>query len=642
MYYFFLKYKVFPTFVIIFLGYFMKKITSLSIILLVSLYSFSLPAQDKNGLEKNADMLHKTYRFNEALLIYRQLLENTTDSLARINLENKIIFSENGKNLLEFASEPRVIEKKNFGKNTFFLHYPGFPDGSWVEMPRGLAPQMPENEKAVIYFLPESEKLIYSAPDDRGSWNLYMSRFQDSTWSAPQLLNENITSAGNEIYPYLSPDSKTLYFSSDGHYGVGGYDLYVSQWDEDLNDWGVPQNLGFPYSSPADDFFYYNTPDGLYTLFASGRDVSPDSVTVYVLEFENMPVKKSVTEDYARQIARLKTDKPDDNTARPASGNTTGADNRGEEYSEYNKAVTLVRQLRQDIAKALDLQKANRELYNTLTNPDDLAALEKKIGEEEARTLALQDQLNSASRNLQQIEMDFLSKGIILSQEEEKAAPQTPSAQTGAPLPFAFADNRLGRAPEIRVNKPEPVLDPSFKILDEAVIADIEDFPSSLTYQIQLFVLSKEASLKALKGLSPVFVRKTGTRYSYAAGIFHTYGEALSNLNKVRKLGFTTAVISAYNEGKSLPVKNARILEKKLAETAVYQIVIDGYPDGLPDEVLKVIRDNTEKDIAKTTESGAVKFVIGPFGKQEEARSLSELIRAVSGKPIDVEKVENR
>ena len=151
MYYFFLKYKVFPTFVIIFLGYFMKKITSLSIILLVSLYSFSLPAQDKNGLEKNADMLHKTYRFNEALLIYRQLLENTTDSLARINLENKIIFSENGKNLLEFASEPRVIEKKNFGKNTFFLHYPGFPDGSWVEMPRGLAPQMPENEKAVIY-----------------------------------------------------------------------------------------------------------------------------------------------------------------------------------------------------------------------------------------------------------------------------------------------------------------------------------------------------------------------------------------------------------------------------------------------------------------------------------------------------------
>ena len=146
--------------------------------------------------------------------------------------------------------------------------------------------------------------------------------------------------------------------------------------------------------------------------------------------------------------------------------------------------------------------------------------------------------------------------------------------------------------------------------------------------------------MKALKGLSPV--RKTGTRYSYAAGIFHTYGEALSNLNKVRKLGFTTAVISAYNEGKSLPVKNARILEKKLAETAVYQIVIDGYPDGLPDEVLKVIRDNTEKDIAKTTESGAVKFVIGPFGKQEEARSLSELIRAVSGKPIDVEKVENR
>ena len=77
---------------------------------------------------------------------------------------------------------------------------------------------------------------------------------------------------------------------------MGGYDLYSSKWNEDTKDWDVPVNMGFPYSSPFDDFLFINTPDGKYSIFASNRGCPSDSVDVYVVEYDGMPVRKAVTE----------------------------------------------------------------------------------------------------------------------------------------------------------------------------------------------------------------------------------------------------------------------------------------------------------------------------------------------------------
>jgi hypothetical protein len=70
----------------------------------------------------------------------------------------------------------------------------------------------------------------------------------------------------------------------------------VSAWDEEASDWSVPVNLGFPYSSPADDFLYAASEDGRYVLFASDRDCPSDSVWVYVLEEDNMPVRSEMSD----------------------------------------------------------------------------------------------------------------------------------------------------------------------------------------------------------------------------------------------------------------------------------------------------------------------------------------------------------
>lgn len=592
--------------------------------------------------EKKGAQFHKEYNFEQAIHIYNRLLEQTSDSAKRESLQNLIMQSENGRSLLEFAFEPSVVAKKSFAKSTFFLHYPGFPDKSWCSAPKSLLPDAQGAEFPVVHYPSGSGKILFSAPDNSGSWNIYVTRqLNDTLWSTPEILGGNLVSMGNELFPILCNNEKTLYFSSNGHSGVGGYDLYVSNWDEESNDWSVPQNLGFPYSSPQDDFLFYNTPDGLYTLFASNRDCHSDSLMVYALDFENVPLKKAITSEEAARIAVM-------NLAGTAQ--SLEADNNQESKTEeslnnedigkYSAAVDNVRKLQQQVKEAIERQSANRNLYNSLTNPDDLIALEKQIAKQEIETMQLQNEANEAVMALQRIEIEFLSKGIFVSQDDVAQKPENGREEIGG-KGFAFADMSMGKMPYMSVLVPEPEIDLSFRICDTAQLVDLAEFPKELTFQIQLYTLTKKASVKALKGLSPVFERKTsGGKYTYSVGIFDSYKDAVANLNMVKKRGFPSAVVTAYNEGKMLNITKARALEKELAESAVYQVVVVGYPEGMPQNVLTVIRTSTEKDIAKAVDAGVVKYLIGPFGKASEAEELAVAIRVVSDKQISVEKVE--
>lgn len=86
--------------------------------------------------------------------------------------------------------------------------------------------------------------------------DLYVSqKLDDKTWSKPINLGKSINTRYSERYPFLTPDLKTLYFSSDGHGGLGRLDIYMStRLREDCWDcWTEPINLGPPVNSPGND-----------------------------------------------------------------------------------------------------------------------------------------------------------------------------------------------------------------------------------------------------------------------------------------------------------------------------------------------------------------------------------------------------
>ncbi|MGB1075925.1 MAG: OmpA family protein [Flavobacteriales bacterium] len=123
----------------------------------------------------------------------------------------------------------------------------------------------------------DGRTLIFSRTTHSGSAerhaDLFMSQRVDqfSEWSVAVPLPGQVNTPGHEGNPMLHADGKTLYFVSDGHPGMGGDDLFVSRLQLD-GEWGLPQNLGYPINTNADEGHLMVTAQGELAYFATDRN----------------------------------------------------------------------------------------------------------------------------------------------------------------------------------------------------------------------------------------------------------------------------------------------------------------------------------------------------------------------------------
>lgn len=117
-----------------------------------------------------------------------------------------------------------------------------------------------------LYFVRASQ-----AADGLKSMDIYVTKLgEDGTFSKPVRLGDNINTPGQEESVQIHPDGKTLYFSSDGHPGMGGSDIYVSRMQPD-GTWGPAQNLGYPINTSGEENSVLVGTDGKVDYFASDR-----------------------------------------------------------------------------------------------------------------------------------------------------------------------------------------------------------------------------------------------------------------------------------------------------------------------------------------------------------------------------------
>jgi len=104
-----------------------------------------------------------------------------------------------------------------------------------------------------------------------GGYDIYKTIKRDEgEWSIPENLGPIINSNGNEKSPFIHTDSQTLYFSSDGLMGLGGYDIFYAKLNAD-GSWNNPKNIGYPINSYDDDVGFFVSTDGHYGYFASNK-----------------------------------------------------------------------------------------------------------------------------------------------------------------------------------------------------------------------------------------------------------------------------------------------------------------------------------------------------------------------------------
>jgi outer membrane protein OmpA-like peptidoglycan-associated protein len=231
------------------------------------------------------------------------------------------------------------------GKYYEDIYISTYRDSSWSAAENiGMPVNTEENEASVGLSPDGQEILIYK--DDNGDGNIYSTTLDGDVWTAPVKLNQNINSKnwepsafisadGQSIYfssnrpggfgkrdlyvsektekgewgkavnmgalintpfdedaPFIHPDGVTLFFSSNGHNTMGGFDIFYSTLSND-NKWLAPVNVGYPVNSPDDDIFYVVSADkkkAYYSSFKEGGYGEKDNYMITFLDDQKAPL----------------------------------------------------------------------------------------------------------------------------------------------------------------------------------------------------------------------------------------------------------------------------------------------------------------------------------------------------------------
>lgn len=605
------------------------------------------------GELKKGDLLRVTYRFDQAIKIFSEIIKKSTDSIAQIEAMREVTLCENGKQMLQFAFIPNVIGKGTVPRKNFYAYYDLNLPGYWALTPRSLLTRLDINDiPPFVFTSSETPDMLYFSSrgaDGATGWDIYEThRMPNDEWSTPERLSEIINTEFDERFPYMSPDGKTLYFSSTGHYGMGGYNLFRSTLNPVTNEWSIPENLGFPFSSTHDDFLFVPDADGLYACFVSSRDASNDSVSIYKIALEGTPVKQAVTE--LTEILELERLRPKEQE-KPAEQKTASPTDKLNK--QYNKLLGDVRKVESLINEAQRTLNQLREEYGSTKNAQEQKNLSIKIDQREESLSHYHSELQLLRENAQQTEYTMLSQGIIPMAERSPEPKRIDQPQPHSPASFVLKPNSVILLPTIVLQEPIiPIHEKDFTFKTHATTEIFyNEQIDGISYQIQTGIFSRKLETTEFHGFTPVFAMEKENKWLYSIGSFATFGEAQKQLPVIKKI-FKDALIIAFKDSKSISIKQARTEEDKTRVKkpvtqqnniqVAYQIMLGEYPSGLPQNLLKTVQQATGKDLARTTQNGKTEYAVGPYSSKTEAENIVAVLQRNGFTNVHIEELKKK
>jgi len=150
------------------------------------------------------------------------------------------------------------------------LYYSRMVNGRWTEANKLEEDISTKYWESSATFSRDGQTLYFTSNRKGGYGGLDIYRSQkraDGKWSPPVNLGSSINTRYNEECPHISEDGQTLYFSSYGHYNMGGYDIFLSRKKAD-GSWADPVNLGYPINTTDDDLYFQPVNEGHAAYYA--------------------------------------------------------------------------------------------------------------------------------------------------------------------------------------------------------------------------------------------------------------------------------------------------------------------------------------------------------------------------------------
>ncbi len=208
-------------------------------------------------------------------------------------------------------------------------------------------------------------RMLYFSSDRPGGYggtDIWVSEFSNSGWSAPKNLGPTVNTSKDEQFPFIHSDNRTLYFSSNGHPGLGKSDLYLTRKDVKLN-WESPINMGYPINSRGQDWNLVVARDGKTAYFSSDQLKGFGGLDIYTFQ---LPEKLQ-----AEKVSYLRGYVRDAITKQPLSANVELSPINGEPttltYAKPGTGMFLV-PLKINMKYALTIDKDGYLFYTEFYN----------------------------------------------------------------------------------------------------------------------------------------------------------------------------------------------------------------------------------------------------------------------------------
>ena len=221
-----------------------------------------------------------TYRFKEAVDMWEdyinQLAKKKENTEAYEILLDKV---EKLSRMKDRTEDVLVIDSVVVNKDQILSAYFLSEDCGVIQM-SGDFMQLPSRSHSTVYINPKGDRAFYARPIPDGRYALYSQSKLLDTWTDEKALFPSDPEDNN--YPFVCGDGITLYFASKGNGSIGGYDLFITRYNTNSNAYLLPEQLGMPFNSPANDYMMVVDEVKGLGWFVSDRFQPEDKVCIYL------------------------------------------------------------------------------------------------------------------------------------------------------------------------------------------------------------------------------------------------------------------------------------------------------------------------------------------------------------------------
>lgn len=279
------------------------------------------------------------------------------DNVANLNSEQddySPCITTDGTTIMITSKRPNGHQPDEVGNYDGDIYISEYKDGKWSTPTNAGAPLSTPNDETASMLSYDGTKLLTFMSEGE-DYNVFQSNLTGAKWSAPEKMHRSLNTIVNQTYAsfspnrrriyiitdkttggqskgtdvyelslmnssnteygaatsvgldvnskfnegsvYIHPSGDYMYFCSEGHNSIGGYDIFVSEFKQ--GQWQEPKNLGYPINTPYDDYFFAITASGKYAYIASNREGGKGGLDIYKVTFWGDPKEQSSsTEDY--------------------------------------------------------------------------------------------------------------------------------------------------------------------------------------------------------------------------------------------------------------------------------------------------------------------------------------------------------